>query len=265
MGDELKTTSFQLTRTRREEESASPVDPDSYSGFAGAGDQIRIAISIHIRHDEFDHQIACVQPFPAAHRREWERELGPSAQLDAIADAATAEIRARTLSLRGTCNQQCGDAAQHSDEQPVHGDDRFVDDAVTSQGSCEPNPPAIMQNPDSPVSAVSSLARVTMSRMRARRTPRKSMARGAVGYINDSTTTRECRRNCCGSRRIAINDDRPGAGSTATASWRSRSDNARRANDAAAGTATASDKFATVCRAAIGHSAAGAERLRIDL
>jgi hypothetical protein len=150
VSDEPKTASLQLARATGGKESPSPVDPDSNSGSSGAGDQIGIAIAIDIRDHDFDDQIPRLQPVPAPDCRKSDGEFGRSgARLDAIVKAIAVDIRARTLRLRDIWNQQRRDAAQGSDQQSVDGDDRSVDDAVASQGSCDLNPAAIMQNPDS--------------------------------------------------------------------------------------------------------------------
>jgi hypothetical protein len=150
VSDEAKTASVQLARTSGRKESSSLVDPDSKSGSSGAGDQIGISIAIDIRDHEFDDQIARLRPVPAPHCRKSDGKFGrPGARRDAIVKAIAVDIRARTLRLRDIWNQQRRDAAQGSDQQSVDGDDRSVDDAVASQGSCDLNPAAIMQNPDS--------------------------------------------------------------------------------------------------------------------
>ena len=99
----------------RGEQAAPFVDPDVKNGAALFGDQIEVAIAIHIGDNESDDRVA----------------------------------GAERIRLRVIRQQQRRKRTERCEDQPARGASRCVDDAVAVQGSCDLDHLAIMQNPDS--------------------------------------------------------------------------------------------------------------------
>jgi hypothetical protein len=77
-------------------------------------DKIRVAVAVHVCHNESDDRVSRVQ----------------------------------RIGLREIREQQGRKRAERCENQPMRGVNRCVDDAVTVQGSCDLDHIAIMQNPD---------------------------------------------------------------------------------------------------------------------